>query len=153
MRILEHPLIYQGLLTPKHAHAEFRIGSYPAFEPYRSWLVYQSEDRAYLRRILWHRDSDNPLPKPDTYGPEVRISGDLSQSIRSKLALISLPPFLPREGIGLDGVTFGIHVKNPYLSASLTWWCDPPDAWAPLAQWFHETVQTFQNQLPQETAS
>jgi len=116
------------------------------------------EKTAQVRRVEWDHVADaqlrDTLPDgpPTAYGADAELPLAAANRLLDDLAALSLPPFLPINTVGIDGVTFGIHFGNSWRSAKLSWWGDPPKAWQPMVTLYDDAITLFEKLLPVSTA-
>lgn len=153
-RLLEYPEIYPGLVARRELDRKLLLFRYPSFEVSTSWSLFGADKECWIRRIEWDRSKWFPSEdaEPFTYGCEVACSTEFSENILSSLSSIKICPFIQPELTGLDGVIHGIKTGNYWFSCSLRWWSLPKDDWQPLAQWFENTVNSFEEILPESTS-
>ena len=152
-RLLDFPERFPALEPWPETETVFRLWVQPAFGPYCSWLMRDKKGEFYVRRLEWDRLRDSwPEGEPTVYGSESPVPAEVAQSTIKKLRAISLCPFVAAPGIGIDGVVSGVEIRSFSVNRTLSWWCQPPDGWQPLADWFTDTVGIFDALLPQSTA-
>jgi hypothetical protein len=155
IHLLENPSDYPGLVTRDVMSVEIRIWVFHSFEPYRSWSVHRERktEKRFLRRVVWDQRQRVLTTEPRTFGAESPIETSVVLALKEELSSLRLPPFIPVNTTGLDGITYGVELGSFALSARLSWWCSPPDEWALLARWHAEAVKQFESLLPQTTPS
>ena len=150
MALLESPAKYPGLPARDRSLVQLRVWRYPSFQPSSSWAVLRVAKSLFLRRITW--DQRRPvIAEPITYGSEVPLDAAAFETLLHRLQAIELPPFLPVSTVGIDGTSYGVEVGSFGLSARLSWWESPPDAWSPLEEWHASAVAQFEGLLPAST--
>ena len=151
---LERPETYSALEQWSEFETVFRVWRYPALRACSSWLLRESKDSFWIRRLEWDRYKDSAFPQgePTIYGSEAIVLTEDAQTIIEKFRALSLQPFLNPPQFGIDGETFGVETKSYYLKCRLSWWSRPPESWQSLAVWLEETTDYFDSLLPQSTA-
>ena len=154
LNALANPSKYSGLVEMDERLIEYQLTIIPAFQPYRTWTVYKTEEGGWLvRRIAWSRSEPHNLAMDDadTYGADAKLPVEVAKDLSSQLSDITLPAFNIPETLGIDGVTFGVSKSGFFHRAELYWWCNPPEGWENLAKWFDSAVATFDSHLPELT--
>jgi len=64
---------------------------------------------------------------------EIGVADIKVQAMLTKLQGVSLSTKEAPLIVGLDGGTYTLSLKGGGNEASFTWWCDPPEEWAALA--------------------
>lgn len=155
---LEHPESYPGLAPWEESQTTVTFLRLPSFQPHSLWTLQHRENISQVRRIEWDHIADRELAgalpdsDPITFGADAQLPAADAQQVLDELASISLPPFLPLNTFGLDGVSFAIKFGDSWRSAHLHWWSDPPAEWQPLACCFDRAVALFDTHLPASTA-
>ena len=151
---LANPSKYSGLVEKDERLIEYQLTMIPAFQPYRTWTVYKTKEAEWsVRRIAWSRSevARMALEGADTYGSDVALPLDAAADLAQQLSAIVVPAFNIPETLGMDGVTFGVSKSGFFHRAELFWWCNPPNGWECLAEWFDSAVATFDSLLPELT--
>ena len=151
-QLLENPLLYPGLPQKKRPRVLLRLWHYPAFEPHASWVIIEDDTKYFLRRVVWDQRVDIVSPEPQTYATEAPINKCVLDELMNKLQGIELPPFIPVDTVGIDGVRNGLEFGSYMASARLSWWCDPPPQWAPLQSWHNDAIDVLEQLLPSSAA-
>jgi hypothetical protein len=134
-----------------------RLWSYPAFEPFRSWSVFELRRHrepvlVVVRQVTWDRLHDcqrllcDPLlglrdgfhryPKMDLRDRPLEIS-ELDARLAAARAM-SVPIVGRDTGICVDGVMFGYEERDG--SPRLEWCCDGPAEWREFTTWAKEMM-------------
>jgi hypothetical protein len=152
--LLDNPEKYPALEAWPVFELVFRIWRYPALTSCSSWLLRENKGIFHVRRLEWDRFKDSRWPRgePTIYGSESPVPTEEARSIVQRLRAISLPPFVEPRSFGIDGVTFGVEMMSYSMNRRLSWWCDAPEGWEPLAEWLGDTVAAFDALLPESTA-
>ena len=151
--LLEHPEKYPGLIERHESDRKLLLYRYPSFKPSASWSLFENKNIYWIRRIEWNSPKWFPSHhiNPCTMGSESTFSSKLAKNVLSSFCSIEFSTLKQSENIGIDGTVYGINSKNWELSFSLQWWCLPSDEWKPLADWFDNTVNIFEQFLPEST--
>ena len=135
---------------PRHLVAgrrvALRLWDYPAFGERRTWTVFESQDSNELpivRQVTWHRRIDIAVQNDPVaqlhwhFGREPTIEvedGTLPPALlrqqRIALARLQLPAPTIGELVGLDSAGAAVPSVDPQG------WCDRPDEWRELSEWF-----------------
>jgi hypothetical protein len=152
-RALFHaPEGYPGLITRDVRTRRLHLRVEPTFTPRISWTLYEAADGWWVRRVVWQLSEREGARRPgDTYAAEAQLHAATVTAALDALSAIMLRPFLPRDGIGLDGTTFHLQRTSRFASCSLGWWHTPPDGWEPLAVWFEDMRALCEAALPRAT--
>lgn len=134
-----------------------RVWHSPAFDPQRSWTVFQSRNPSppqvfLIRRVEWDREADVerfsvPLTLPQraklhrSSGPALTVTdGEVParewELLMAEAPRLELPVHLPLEEFAsTDSERFGIERRMLALSLSVEWANEPPAIWSELAAW------------------
>ena len=66
------------------------------------------------------------------------IALDVINGLVKRTMALRVPPHVPSDGIGLDGVTYEILFVDSFTSARFQWWVCLPAGWEPLQELFEE---------------
>jgi hypothetical protein len=155
IEILSAPESYGGLPNRKQSDRLVYLWEYPSFAPYVSWTIYRGDkDARFVRRLVWDRlgDAGKALASPSIFGYESAVPLADIDHLLNDLNEIVMPPFARDMTFGLDGVIRGVEFGSSLSTCRLQWWCDYPEAWKPLHQWYENCTEFFESSLPESTA-
>ncbi len=150
LELLRQPEQYLGLPSRNLRDRYFLIWEYPSFFPFATWTLSKVDDGFFVRRIRWRRLASPPhnLIEPDTFGADVSLPPSIALKLMDELTSLEFKPFYRDESIGLDGVGYGVSIECFRTTCELSWWCDPPPALEPVAEWFRRAQTAFEQVLP-----
>jgi hypothetical protein len=144
--LFECPDGFPGLAPLRSFDRVLRLWLSPSFTPPMSWTLYVSSSTALVRRVVLVRDERMQCFAP--WGSDGAVPLEVAAELTSSLEAITVPPFLPSSGFGLDGTRYGVERASFHLAGRLTWWESPPEAWAALGAWYQRAVELFERSLP-----
>ena len=138
---------------PRHLVAgrrvTLRLWDYPAFGERRTWTVFDAtaaSELALVTQVTWYRRVDIAVQNDPVaqlhwqFGREPTVEvedGTLPPAALQRqliaLARLQLPARTVAELVGLDSAGAGVPAVDPQ------WWCERPDEWRELSDWFAET--------------
>lgn len=155
IELLQHPETFPSLPERHAANRELCLWRLPAFEPHSSWSIFRvprSKD-FFLRRL--EHDPRRGLPTnvedAHVFGCEVPISAGLVEDIVASLEGIATPMFRRPRTMGLDGVSYGLHLGGFFQGTRVNWWSHPSDEWLPLMRLHEQLVERLDPLLPAST--
>ncbi len=150
---LRQPLHYPSLVSRPGASDMLQLFRRPSFDPEAVWVLLRDGQDYFVRRVVYiGRPHDTPaLNVHNTYGSEGAVAPNMAGAIMDELSELSFNPFASDSKFGLDGCTYGLKRKGFYLGAELSWWCQAPESWAGLRDWYGRTVLQFETCLPAST--
>lgn len=147
---LRAPEIYPALPPLRRDHVVLRLLRFEGLGAYTVWVVARSASNCVLRRLIWDRSRTYELGtvEPLMFGSDAEYGVLSLERHLEALQQMVLPPFIPAESIGTDGVNFGVEYGSIWRAARLYWWSEPPQQWRALGAWFDATVEDFDAVLP-----
>lgn len=147
---LRAPEIYPPLPPLSRDHVVLRLLRFEGLGAYTVWVVARSASNCVLRRLIWDRSRTYELGavEPLMFGSDAEYDVSSLERHLEALQQMVLPPFIPAESIGTDGVNFGVEYGSIWRAARLYWWSKPPQQWRALGAWFEATVDDFDAMLP-----
>jgi hypothetical protein len=144
---LTTPLDYPGLPKRRLARQEFRIWRAPSFHPESSWSLLCHNSEWFVRRVVCTRLVNADVAFFDTFGSEAPVPEPIATQLLRGLRDIHLAPFVPNQGVGLDGVRYGLEVDDLNKFA-MSWWEEAPQEWHALKSWYFAAIDMFEQLLP-----
>lgn len=144
--LLKNPESYPGIATLRRHHLRLQLWCYSKDGNDRSWSLYVEGEGFRLRRIQivpvpdQRAESAEPMMRAD----DVLMTTPEVDTILSDLESIRVPPFLKNFSTDLIGTGYGIALGPTSQSSCCKWWGTAPREWKDLAQWYNETVSTFE---------
>lgn len=146
---------------PRHLVAgnrvALRLWDYPAFGERRTWTVFESAAAGELpivRQVTWYRRVDIAVQNDAVAQlhwhfdrePTIEVEdGTLPPALlRQQLIALSrlrLPAQTVEELVGLDSAGATVPAVDPQ------WWCERPDEWRELGEWFARTREMLVDAL------
>jgi hypothetical protein len=158
-----------SLVDAIEGHHVFQYLILPSFTPPIAWDVFRRSRRNngedfVLARSAWRCDLDleklrspaERLRHPYPLIPSVEVhllnaaSEELSR-LSAELAALTLPLGAPPCVGGVDGVNYEVAIEQPpppipfAAKCRLSWWHEPPNAWASLAAWVSRAEAVFES--------
>ncbi|MEP7218740.1 MAG: hypothetical protein ABI876_07470 [Bacteroidota bacterium] len=131
---------------------------FPQFQSFVSWEISRrgrdsSRQGYFALRTEWNRPFDaerlrTPLtqlrngmvPLPTIEMEEFDLTDEYVATLIGNINDLSIPAFPESGRFGIDGTTYEFFIDKSFASARYTWWMEPPAAWKPLGDIFHETL-------------
>lgn len=153
--LLKHPERFPSLPQRSEYERQICLWITPSFEPHSSWSIFKDrKTKEHFVRRLEH-DPRRGLPvntdDPHVYGAEAPIGESLVYETLSAFEAIQAPMFRRPAWVGLDGVSYGVHIGNYWQSTTVCWWSSFSPEWAPLNELFKSTSQHLDDLLPTST--
>jgi hypothetical protein len=158
IELLQFAETYPGLAPWREHDTRVRFVRLPSFKPYSVWALQRGDKLAQVRRVEWDHVTDAqmrdsfPDAAPTTFGADAQLPAAATDELLEELAGIQLPPFLPVSTLGLDGISYAIVFGDSWRSATLSWWCEPPEEWQSLGRCYERAISLFERFLPASTA-
>ena len=150
LEILRRPETYPGLPALQRSDVVLRLTRFEGLGRYLVWVVAARANVYLVRRVIWDRPTDHRpgAIAPTTFGSDADAPAELLERHLAALRSIALPPFIPCDTVGIDGVNFGVEYGNYMRSAGLYWGSSVPEDWRLLGDWFSGCVETLEAVLP-----
>ena len=151
-RMLESSIDYPGLPVRTRAQQAICLWRQPTFDPESSWSLIRDGETWYVRRIVYARmtDEQDGSIHHNIYGSEAIISDVEAGDLISNLSRVHLPPFVAlQDRIVLDGCWYGVRCRDLIREAQVSWWCQAPNEWTELRDWYAKALSIFEACLPE----
>jgi hypothetical protein len=164
IRLLSNPNLLPIDAIAKYYQPILRLWIYPSLSSFKVWIFCEPDFRTTNKKdlivceVTWDRNADykrlaNPLEglkkgfdsEPRLEIKSLEIEREIFDEIFSELKHVQFTAFANNtKTIHVDGVRCGIEAFDFTHRTSISWWCDSPDEWRNLFEWFEKTTDFLQ---------
>ncbi|MCB9682115.1 MAG: hypothetical protein H6733_11675 [Alphaproteobacteria bacterium] len=131
-----------------------RLGAtwrWPSFSPWQSWTLLRRRGAFEVRRRTWVQPQ-GPLRPARCFVAMGRVEASVAAALVESFDASWLRLDPQAASWGIDGTTCGVLVPDAQGTFSqLSWWSQPPEAWAPIVTWHDRATAALERFLPSGT--